>query len=93
MMQVPIPFLEAIAYRLRRSVAMMPTVAGSGHPTSCLSAVDIVTVLFWAIMRYDPQKFRDPYADRFVLSKGHASALLYAVWHELGILTADDLKT
>src|SRR5437868_2997467 len=92
-MHIPLDFLEAVAYRLRKAVVTMPTDAGSGHPTTCLSAVDIVTVLFWAIMRYDPHHFDNPNADRFILSKGHASALLYAIWHELGIVSADDLKT
>lgn len=92
-MHIPLDFLESIAYRLRKAVVTMPTDAGSGHPTTCLSAVDIVTVLFWAIMRYDPQQFNNSNADRFILSKGHASALLYAIWHELGIVSADDLKT
>jgi len=89
----PLPFLESIAYHIRRSVVAMPTYAGSGHPTSCLSAVDIATVLFWAIMRYDPYNFENPNADRFILSKGHASALLYAIWHELGVISAEELKT
>lgn len=92
-MHIPLDFLESIAYRLRRSVITMPTDAGSGHPTTCLSAVDISTVLFWAIMRYDPQNFSNPNADRFILSKGHASALLYAIWHELGMISAAELKT
>lgn len=93
MQMPPLPFLESIAYKLRRSVVAMPTYAGSGHPTSCLSAVDIATVLFWAVMQYDPHNFENPYADRFILSKGHASALLYAVWHELGVISSDALKT
>ncbi len=92
-MHIPLEFLESVAYRLRKAVVTMPTEAGSGHPTTCLSSVDITTVLFWAIMRYDPQQFNNPNADRFILSKGHASALLYAIWHELGIVSADDLKT
>lgn len=92
-MHIPLDFLESVAYRLRKSVVTMPTEAGSGHPTTCLSAVDISTVLFWAIMCYDPQYFNNPNADRFILSKGHASALLYAIWHELGIISAAKLKT
>jgi transketolase len=92
-MQIPRDFLESVAYRIRKSVVTIPTEAGSGHPTTCLSAVDITTVLFWAIMRYDPQNFNNSNADRFILSKGHASALLYAIWHELGVISADELKT
>lgn len=92
-MRIPIDFLESVAYRLRKSVIAMPTYAGSGHPTTCLSSVDIATVLFWAVMRYDPQDFNNPDSDRFILSKGHASALLYAIWHELGIIPEAELHT
>ncbi len=92
-MHIPLDYLESVAYRLRRSVITMPTEAGSGHPTTCLSAVDISTVLFWAIMRYDLHHFNNLNADRFILSKGHASALLYAIWHELGIISDAELKT
>jgi transketolase len=58
--------------------------AGSGHPTSCCSAADIVAALFFAEMRFDPRDPHDPTSDRFVLSKGHAAPLLYAAWAEAG---------
>ena len=61
------------------------TEAGSGHPTTCLSAAEIVAVLFFAEMRYDPKNPRNPYNDRFVLSKGHAAPILYAAWAEAGL--------
>ncbi|MGH7254169.1 MAG: transketolase, partial [Nitrospirales bacterium] len=60
--------------------------AGSGHPTSCCSAADIVAVLFFSIMRYDPKHPKHPNNDRFVLSKGHAAPLLYAAWAEAGLI-------
>ena len=85
-------FLAHTAYNLRVSSIIESAEAGSGHPTSCLSAADIVSVLFFSTMRFDPNNFENPNADRFILSKGHASALLYAVWKELGLLTEDDLK-
>lgn len=86
-------FLEHKAYQLRRWSIIMPAEAGSGHPTTCLSAADIVAVLFFYAMRYNPANFHDPNNDRFILSKGHASALLYAAWKEVGVLTEDDVLT
>jgi transketolase len=86
-------FLAYTAYNLRVSSIIESAEAGSGHPTSCLSSADIAAVLFFHTMRFDPSVFENPNADRFILSKGHASALLYAVWKELGVLTAEDLKT
>ncbi|MEO5657729.1 MAG: transketolase [Nitrospiria bacterium] len=65
--------------------------AGSGHPSSCCSAADLVAALFFAVMRYDPKNPRDPRNDRFVLSKGHAAPLLYAAWAEAGLFDKADL--
>lgn len=92
-MQAFYSFLAYTAYKLRVSSVNMSAVAGSGHPSSCLSAADIVTVLFFYAMRFDPDNFEHVDNDRFILSKGHASALLYAVWKELGKLTEQDLLT
>lgn len=92
-MQKKILFLQHTAYNLRRLSILQCGFAGSGHPTSCLSAADIVAVLFFHTMKFDPNVYENPDNDRFILSKGHASALLYAVWKELGKLTEDDLKT
>jgi len=86
-------FLEKKAFNMRLSSLMMTSLAGSGHPTSCLSAADIVSALFFYAMVYDPNSPKHPNNDRFILSKGHAAPLLYAVWKEVGILTDDDLKT
>lgn len=65
--------------------------AGSGHPSSCCSAADIVATLFFSVMRYDPKNPRHPNRDRFVLSKGHAAPLLYAAWAEAGLFDKADL--
>ena len=65
--------------------------AGSGHPTSCCSAADIVATLFFSVMRYDPKNPRNQANDRFVLSKGHAAPLLYAAWAEAGLFDKGDL--
>uniref|UniRef100_A0A8C0PV77 transketolase n=2 Tax=Canis lupus familiaris TaxID=9615 RepID=A0A8C0PV77_CANLF len=63
----------------------------ANHPTSCCSAAEIMAVLFFHTMRYKPQDPRNPHNDRFVLSKGHAAPILYAVWAEAGFLTEEEL--
>ncbi|MBI3355257.1 MAG: transketolase, partial [Nitrospirae bacterium] len=65
--------------------------AGSGHPSSCCSAADIVAALFFSVMRYDPKNPKAPNSDRFVLSKGHAAPLLYAAWAEAGLFPKSEL--
>ena len=86
-----IEFLEHKAYNIRLWSVKAPAQAGSGHTTSCLSAADIVAVLFFYAMRYDPYDYKNPDNDRFILSKGHAAPLLYAAWHELGLVTDEDM--
>jgi transketolase len=65
--------------------------SASGHPTTCFSAADIAAALFFAEMRYDPKNPQHPLADRFILSKGHAAPLLYALWAEAGYIKRDEL--
>ncbi|MCX5922414.1 MAG: transketolase [Candidatus Dependentiae bacterium] len=86
-------FLEHNAYQLRVSSLKMTTVAGSGHPTSALSAADLVSALFFYAMRYERHNPDNQNNDRFILSKGHASPVLYAAWKEAGVLTEDELLT
>jgi transketolase len=86
-------FLEHIAYNMRRLSLQMTTQAGSGHPTSALSAADMVAALFFYAMQYDPKNPENLDNDRFILSKGHASPILYAVYKELGILSESELLT
>ena len=69
------------------------TEAGSGHPTSCASAAEIVSALFFSVMRYDPADPANPANDVFILSKGHAAPILYAAWAEAGFLNVEDLLT
>lgn len=83
--------LEDVATRLRIESIRATTAAGSGHPTSAASAADLVAATFFAAMRLDPEDPRSPAGDRFVLSKGHAAPLLYAVWAELGGVRRDEL--
>jgi transketolase len=85
------PGLHNIATRLRIACVQSTTKAGSGHVTSCCSAAEIVSVLFFAVMHYDPHRPQYIGNDRFILSKGHAAPLLYAAWAEAGFLRQEDL--
>jgi len=67
-----------LANSLRRDVLSMTTAAGSGHPTSCLSCAEIVSVLFFHEMKYDIKNSMNPDNDEFILSKGHAAPILYS---------------
>ncbi len=85
--------LKEKATRLRIHSLRATAEAGSGHPTSCLSAADLAATLFFHVMRTD---FQDPLNlnnDRFVLSKGHAAPLLYAAWVEAGLIEAGEMLT
>jgi transketolase len=81
------------AKRLRRHIIAMTAKAGSGHPGGSLSAVEIVTALFFHVLRHDPRNPRWPDRDRFVLSKGHAAPLLYATLAETGYFPTAELLT
>src|SRR5574338_178549 len=83
--------LKNVATRLRIDSVKSTTQAGSGHPTTCLSAAEIMAALFFAEMRYDARNPRDPHNDRFVLSKGHAAPILYAAWAEAGLFPREEL--
>jgi transketolase len=83
--------LEDIATQLRIDSVRATTAAGSGHPTSCASAADLVAAVFFDALRIDIDHPRDPVSDRFVLSKGHAAPLLYAAWAAVGVIDRHDL--
>ena len=83
--------LKNLATQLRIDSVRSTSEAGSGHPTSCLSAADIVATLFFSEMHYDPQNPQNPDNDRFVLSKGHAAPILYAAWAEAGLFPREEL--
>jgi transketolase len=83
--------LQNIATRLRIDSVRSTTEAGSGHPSTCCSAAEIVAALFFSEMRYDPRDPQNPDNDRFVLSKGHAAPILYAAWAEVGFIRREDL--
>jgi transketolase len=85
--------LEAMGNRLRYDSIIATSEAGSGHPTSCLSAADLIAAIFFYAMRYDLANPKNPANDRFILSKGHAAPLLYAAWAEAGAFPVEELKT
>jgi transketolase len=82
-----------IATRLRIDSVRATTEAGSGHPSTCCSAAEIMSALFFAEMRYDPRDPDNEDNDRFVLSKGHGAPVLYAAWAEAGIIERDAVLT
>lgn len=82
---------EARANRIRRDVIRMIYRAGSGHPGGSLSAVDILTHLYFSEMRLERTDPTWEGRDRFILSKGHSCPALYAVGKELGWLSEEDL--
>ena len=86
--------LQAAAKRVRRAIVEMTGAAKSGHPGGSLSAVEIVVELYFDYLRIDPKNPKDPDRDRFILSKGHAAPVLYAVMAELGFpdTPASELK-
>ncbi len=92
-MATSIDMLKEKGRRLRIHSLRATTEAGSGHPSSCLSAADVMSVIFFNEMRFDPKDPKNPTNDRFVLSKGHAAPLLYAAWAESGIISEKDLLT
>lgn len=92
-MTVDFQALRATADALRRHSLRATAAAGSGHPTSCLSAADIMAAVFFADLRFDPHAPAHPANDRFVLSKGHAAPLLYAALAEAGALSMEDLTS
>src|SRR5688572_17786825 len=85
------PGLYNIAHQLRIDSIRSTTASASGHPTTCMSAAEIVATLFFAEMRFDPKDPQNPYNDRFVLSKGHAAPILYAAWAEAGLFPREEL--
>ena len=86
--------LEKLARLTRYYILTATTHAGSGHPTSSLSATELMCgLLFGGIFRYDTEQPEHPNNDRLIFSKGHASPLYYAMWAAAGKLSEDDLMT
>jgi transketolase len=78
---------------IRKNIIRMITQAQSGHPGGSLSAVEILTYLYFQEMNVDPANPKNPKRDRFVLSKGHAAPVLYATLAEKGFFPTDELLT
>lgn len=86
--------LQETAWRLCRDIIRITTEAGSGHPSSSLSAIDVLTGLYFGgILRYKPEEPSWPLRDRFIMSKGHAAPALYAVLAEAGYFDHDSLTS
>jgi transketolase len=89
-----IKILEQLAARIRSHILSSTTKAGSGHPTSSLSATELMTgLMFSGIFRYDTDNPAHPNNDRLIFSKGHASPLFYALWAAAGKITEETLMT
>jgi transketolase len=85
--------LVELAQQLRVDGVRAAQAAGSGHPTSSMSAADLMAVLLAHHLRYDFERPGHPGNDRFVLSKGHASPLLYAAYKAAGAIDDEELLT
>jgi transketolase len=83
--------LQELARRIRRRSVQLAAQAKSSHIGSCLSVADIMAVLYGEVLRIDVNAWAD--RDRFVISKGHAAAAVYATLAEVGLLTDEDLAT
>ena len=85
--------VRELAQQLRVDSIRCSTAAGSGHPTSSMSAADVMAVLLARHLRYDWQRPGDPANDHLIFSKGHASPLLYAMFKAAGVISDDELMT
>lgn len=85
--------LKSKAAEMRKDIVTMVGVAKSGHPGGSLSATDIVAALYFHVMRHDPGNPHWPDRDRFVLSKGHASPVLYAALAQAGYFPREEIIT
>jgi transketolase len=85
--------LKEMAKKLRRHVITMIATAGSGHPGGSLSAADIITALYFKVLRFNPENPQWSERDRFILSKGHAAPILYAALAEAGYFPVAELAT
>jgi len=85
--------MEEVAKKLRRHIITMTGAAGSGHPGGSLSAVEIITALYYKVLRHKPLDHEWSDRDRFILSKGHAAPVLYATLAECGYFPVEELAT
>ncbi|MHC1761411.1 MAG: transketolase [Negativicutes bacterium] len=85
--------LEEVAVKIRKDIIRMIHKAKSGHPGGALSATDIVTALYFHVMKIDPTNPRWEDRDRFILSKGHACPVLYSALAERGYFSLEHIDT
>lgn len=85
--------LNLTANSIRKDIINMVAEACSGHPGGSLSSVELLTFLYFDEMKIDPDNPEQPDRDRFVLSKGHATPLLYSVLARRGFFSGEELKT
>jgi transketolase len=85
--------IRELAQQLRVDSIRCSTSAGSGHPTSSMSAADVMAVLMARHFRYDWQRPKDPANDHLIFSKGHASPLLYSMFKAAGVVSDEELMT
>jgi transketolase len=86
-------FRRELAQQLRVDSVRMTDAAGSGHPTSSMSAAELIAVLLDGHLRYDVENPRDLRNDHLIFSKGHASPLYYAAWKAAGAIDDEELLT
>ncbi len=90
---VPVEELKEVARRVRRHILEMTHQVNSGHPGGSLSSVEILVSLYFSVMRHDPQNPSWPDRDRFIMSKGHATPVVYGTLAEAGYFPVDELMT
>ena len=94
MFEEKLTLLKKLAKLVRYYILISTTTAGSGHPTSCLSATDLlVALMFGGYFRADLDNPKNPNNDRLIFSKGHAAPLLYSLYAAAGKLTEEEIKT
>src|SRR6202140_2563438 len=86
-------FARQLGQQLRVDSIRCSTAAGSGHPTSSMSAADLIAVLAARYLQYDWNKPKDPNNDHLIFSKGHASPLVYAMFKAVGAITDAEMMT
>ena len=90
---LPLDEAGALAQQLRWTGSGAAAQAGSGHPTSCMSAADLMAVLLTRYLRFDWQHPDSPANDHLIFSKGHASPLLYSMFKAAGVVSDEELVT
>ena len=91
--ELQLDLLRRKARAVRRAIVTMVTAANSGHVGGSLGAADLLVTLYHAVMRHDPRRPDWPERDRFILSKGHCTPVLYAVLADCGYFPPEDLRT